>query len=196
MKNLIIFIVSTFIVLGAASCKKNNSTSTTTNNTTTTTTTTSTGNGTITCSLNGSAWTSTRNTAMLTIDNSNGISALVINGETSADIIAIGLDIPTASKNLSAGTHDYEGPKEDLLMQYTTKTSGGGTFTQHLPEAGGFTITSVDNTNKKFSANFSFTNVKVGAKTAADTIRGTNGVIKDVQFVIVEQQNLKIFTHR
>src|SRR4051812_34918307 len=72
-------------------------------------------NGSMTATLNGVGWTSTTNTGVLLIDMTNSISALVLNGETSANIFALGVDLPTASSNLIVDTHDIGLTKDDAV---------------------------------------------------------------------------------
>lgn len=168
-----------------SSCKKKSSTPAENTTAVPTPTPTSTVNGSMTAKLNGANWVSIRNTGALQIDTDNDISALVLNGETAGDIFALGIDFPTANLNVAIGNHDYGLTKDDAIMTYTKKTSGGGTLTQHFPDEGTFNITSVDNTNKKVSGTFSFKMHKVGSTASADSIIVTNGVFTNISYVVL-----------
>lgn len=170
------------MLCGLSACNKNNNSTPTT-----TTPPVSTSNGTITAVVNGASWTSIKNSAMLTIHQSQGISGCVINAESAADFIAVGIDIPTTSSLVTTGAHDFKGQNDDLLITYSLKNSSGGLTTQHFPKQAASTISSVDNVNKKVSGTFSFMNVKSNAQNSADTIRVTNGVFTDINFTVVNQ---------
>ena len=144
-------------------------------------------NGSMTATLNGASWTSTKNTAQLAIDDDNGVSGLVINGETAAEYFVFGIDLPSTSSNLATDYHDVGGIKDDIVFVYTKKTSGGGTFTQHICDDGKIQFTSVDNVNKKFSGTFSFKLHKIGSQLASDSIKITNGIFTNIGFVVTHQ---------
>jgi hypothetical protein len=141
-------------------------------------------NGSMTALLNGASWTSTKNTGQLVIDNTNNLSALVLNGETSANIFALGIDFPTASTNIAVDTHDFGLTKDDALISYSQKTAGGGFLSQHIPDEGTLNITAVDNVNKKISGTFSCIMHKSGSTLSADSIKITNGVFTNITYVV------------
>lgn len=144
-------------------------------------------NGTMTAKVNGNNWTSIRNSAQLRIDDGQQISAFAINGETSADLFSFAFDIPTANTNLLVGTHDEGIAKDDAVMIYVIKTSGGGTLIQHAVDEATFNITAVDNTAKKASGTFTLKGHKIGSTAAADSIKITNGVFTDITFVTTHE---------
>jgi len=141
-------------------------------------------NGSMTAKLNGTNWVSIKNSGVLKIDKTNDISALVLNGETSSDIFALGIDFPTASTTLTVGDHDQNGAKDDVVFTYATKTAGGGTLSQHFVDTGNMNITSVDNVNKKVSGTFDFILYKGGSTAATDSIKITSGVFTDISYSI------------
>lgn len=144
-------------------------------------------NGSMTAQVNGNSWTSTRNTAELLIDDDQQISAFAINGETSADMFVFAFDIPNANTNLLVDTHDQGLTKDDALMLYVVKNSGGGTSIQHSPDEGTMNITAVDNTNKKVSGTFTLKSHKINSTASADSIKITNGVFTNLTFTIRHQ---------
>jgi hypothetical protein len=186
----------TSVILVAAallvfSCKKKDETpagnsTTTTAGSTTSGSTTGGGNtgGSMSVTKNGTAWSTTSVSAVLLVDDDNDMSAISINGFTSADIIILGIDFPTASTTLTNGNHNID---DAGLIMYTQRTSGGGTLTEHVPDEGTVNITSVDNTNKKISGTFSCIMHKVGSSAPADSLKLTNGVFTNVSYIISHQ---------
>lgn len=182
MKKVLKFGVYTMLsLLVISACKKKSNTNTTS------TSTSSSINGSITAVVQGANWTSIRNSASLIIDNTNGYSGIVINAETNADLMAIGIDIAGTSSLIATGAHDTNGPIDDLVITYSTKNSNGGLFTEHFPVTASLNITSVDNVNHKFSGNFNYVMHKVNSQTAADTLIVKNGVFTDIAFGIQQR---------
>jgi hypothetical protein len=144
-------------------------------------------NGTMTAVLNGSNWTSVKNSAELLIDDDQQISAFALNGETSANLFVFGFDIPDANPNLLVDTHDEGLAKDDAVMVYAIKTSGGGTLIQHMIDEATFNITAVDNASKKASGTFTLKAHKIGSTASADSIKITNGVFTNVAFTVRHQ---------
>jgi hypothetical protein len=163
-------------ILLLSACKKKSSSDPATNSTPAPTI-----NGSMTAVLNGNNWTSIKNSAGLVIDTAQEISALVLNGETSADIFAFGIDFPNTNANISVDTHDFGLTKDDGVFTYTKKI-GNGTLTEHIPDEATINITSVDNTNKKISGTFTLKAHKVGSSAAADSIHIKNGVFTNISF--------------
>ncbi len=144
-------------------------------------------NGTITAEVNGAAWRSVKNSAMLSMGR--GIYGFVINAESASELVAISIDIPTTDNFISTGSHAFKGQVDDLLITYSTRNKSGRLTTQHLPEQATLSISSVDKVNKKVSGTFSFVSAKSNAQSSADTVRVTNGVFTDLNFVVVNQYN-------
>ncbi len=142
-------------------------------------------NGSMTANLNGNSWTSIRNSAEMIIDDSQEISAIAINGETSADIFVFGIDFPTV--NIAVGPHDEGLSKDDAVMIYTKKTANGGTLIEHFTDQGTLNITALDNVNNKISGTFTLKGHKVGSSASADSIKITNGVFTDISFTVRHQ---------
>jgi hypothetical protein len=51
------------------------------------------------------------------------------------------------------------------------------------------TISSIDKVNKTVSGTFSFVSAKLNVQRSADTVRVTNGVFTDINFVVVNQKD-------
>lgn len=182
-----VLVLASVVALGFSACKKKDETPAPVATTTTTTPPAATLNGSMTAKIDGADWTSIKNSGMVMTDQANSASALVLNGETATTFFALGIDFPTSSSTLIAGNHDQNGSKDDVVFTYATKTSGGGTVSQHIVDKGNFNITSVDNANKKVSGTFDFVLHKIGASTAADTMHITNGVFTGISYTIVNQ---------
>lgn len=170
------------------SCKKKSSTNNSNNSSTSTTT----GNtpaisSSFTANKNGVAWSGTQNSATYIIDDDNQISAIAINGVTSSDLISMGIDFPNANENPSVGNPDLGLTNDDAVFVYSTKTSGGGTLTQHFPDEATINITAVDLANKRVSGNFTCKMHKVGSTAAADSIKFTNGVFTNIPYTVAHQ---------
>jgi hypothetical protein len=145
-------------------------------------------NGSMTANLNGNSWTSIKNSAEFLIDDTDQISAISINGETSAEMFVWGIDFPTANPNIAVGNHDMGLTKDDAVMIYVKKTANGGTLIEHSPDEGTINITAVDNVNKKISGTFTLLAHKIGSTAAADSIKITNGVFTNISFTTRHQQ--------
>ena len=75
------------------------------------------------------------------------------------------------------------------------------TLTEEMPEYPGvmsavsaflsknMTISSVDKVNKTVSGTFSFVSAKLNVQSSADTVRVTNDVFTDINFVVVNQKD-------
>jgi hypothetical protein len=90
---------------------------------------------------------------------------------------------------LDGSSQSSGSPAEVYTLTEQTPEYPGGMSARSAFLSKNMTISSVDKVNKIVSSTFSFVSAKLNEQSTGDTLRLTNGVFTDINFVVVNQKD-------
>ncbi|MGQ2983927.1 DUF6252 family protein [Flavobacterium sp.] len=147
------------------------------------------GQGTITAVINGEEWEGTVKSATLLKVQSMGSQRFDITAEGDGQRIQIACEAPYGvTMPLTSYTFEQEAAGNALFSN--SYLVGSNSYMVHFPESGEVSITSFNDSNKKASGTFEFTNYKVGdieGMSVPENYVVTNGEFHNVVYTVYAQ---------